>query len=192
MKEVRKEDILTLSEFANIRSQKRQEIIELKQNRRVHVGPYFTFLFENYDTIWWQIHEMLWIEKGGDEQLEDEFRAYNPLIPQKDELSATLMIEIDDEVERRVLLGKLMKIEGSIFINVGGTSVKAVPIDEHLYDLEQSKAFSVHFLKLKIEPDLQSKWLEEEVLLEVHHPFYHHQVSLSLETKKALAKDMLG
>ena len=75
-------DILDMESFGKIRKQKRAEISNIKKNRRVAVGPDATFMFENYDTMWWQIHEMLFIEKGGEDQIEDELSAYNPLIPQ--------------------------------------------------------------------------------------------------------------
>ena len=71
-------------------------IAAIKQNRRVEVGPFATFYFENYDTMWHQVHEMLHIERGGEAQIADELEAYNPLIPQGDELIATVMFEIED------------------------------------------------------------------------------------------------
>ena len=94
-------DILDMESFGKIRKQKRTEISNIKRDRRVAVGPDATFMFENYDTMWWQIHEMLFIEKGGEAQVEDELSAYNPLIPQGSELVATLMFEID-EPERHI------------------------------------------------------------------------------------------
>jgi hypothetical protein len=75
-------DILPLDEYARIRRQRRAEISELKKRRRVEVGPFATFYFESFDTMWQQVHEMLYIEKGGEAQISDELSAYNPLIPQ--------------------------------------------------------------------------------------------------------------
>ena len=91
-------DILSLDEFEKIRHSKKHDILMLKQIRRLSVGPDITFYFENTQTIWWQIHEMLRIEKGGGDQIADELFAYNPMIPLNSdsgcEISATMMIEI--------------------------------------------------------------------------------------------------
>jgi hypothetical protein len=95
-KEITPADILPYETYAKERKARRAAITAMKKNRRVEVGPYATFYFENYDTMFQQIQEMLHIEKGGAEQLEDELRAYNPLIPQGNELVATIMFEIND------------------------------------------------------------------------------------------------
>ena len=94
------EDIIPLSEYSKNRKKIRKEIIEFKKNRRITLGPYATFYFECYQTMLAQIQEMLFIEKGGDQQLQDELNAYNPLIPKGNELVATLMFEIDNPVSR--------------------------------------------------------------------------------------------
>ena len=77
-----REHILPIADYAKIRREKRRQISELKKRRRVEVGPFATFYFENYDTMWQQVQEMLYIEKGGEDQVEDEIAAYSPLIPQ--------------------------------------------------------------------------------------------------------------
>src|SRR5436309_8756316 len=87
-------DLLAYEKYAAERGQFRKNLIPIKKNRRVEVGPFATFYFENYDTMWLQVHEMLHIEKGGEAQIADELQAYNPLIPQGRELIATLMLEI--------------------------------------------------------------------------------------------------
>src|SRR5437763_17059090 len=89
-------DIMRPGDYAAIRSEQRKRITEIKWRRRVEVGPFATFYFENYDTMRHQVQEMLHIEQGGDAQIEDELAAYNPLIPQGKELVATVMIEIDE------------------------------------------------------------------------------------------------
>ena len=124
-RKIEKKDVLDLNDFAAIRNTKRTEITEIKKHRRVPVGPDATFYFESYDTMWWQIHEMLFIEKGGDEQVNDELEAYNPLIPQGDELVATLMFEIDDPARRKNLLMKLGGVEEMCFLEVGQDKIKA-------------------------------------------------------------------
>src|SRR5271154_5234653 len=112
-------DILSPQDYEHLRTEKRGAMIALKKKRRLAVGPYATFYFENYDTMWLQVQEMLRIEKGGAAQLEDELRAYNPLIPQGRELVATVMFEIEDAVRRATLLASLGGVENTMEIRVG-------------------------------------------------------------------------
>ena len=89
-KEVTKRDIMSIEEYSRTRKQIRKYLIEFNRNRRISLGPYATFHFECYETMLAQIQEMLFIEKGGDQQLQDELNAYNPLIPKGNEIDATL------------------------------------------------------------------------------------------------------
>ena len=118
-KQLTRADILPLADYAQIRNERRRQINELKKRRRVEVGPFATFYFENFDTMWLQVQEMLHIEKGGDEQLKDELEAYNPLIPQGGELVATVMFELDDPDRRARTLAQLGGIEHRAFIEIG-------------------------------------------------------------------------
>src|SRR6476660_6780407 len=111
-------DILPLDEYAQIRRQRRRHISEIKKHRRLEVGPFANFYFESLDTLWQQIQEMLYIEKGGEAQIDDELDAYNPLIPQGSELVATVMFEIDDPARRARELTRLGSIEDHAFIEV--------------------------------------------------------------------------
>ena len=104
-------DILCDADYVAQRNDLRSRAIAMKKNRRVEVGPVATFYFENYQTMWLQVQEMLRIEKGGAEQLAGELEAYNPLIPQGQELIATLMLEIDDPKRRQTMLLRLAGIE---------------------------------------------------------------------------------
>src|SRR6185437_12062098 len=97
-------DILDPAAYARDRRDYKKRVTELKRDRRIEVGPFVTFYFENYDTMWHQIHEMLYIEKGGEQQISDELEAYTPLIPQGQELIATVMIEIEDPMRRARVL----------------------------------------------------------------------------------------
>ena len=101
-REITPDDILGLEDYEKVRAERKQRIAEVKKNRRVSVGPDATFYFESYDTMLHQVLEMLYIEKGGDDQIPDELSAYNPLIPNGRELVATLMFEID-EPDRRAI-----------------------------------------------------------------------------------------
>jgi hypothetical protein len=120
-------DILPLADYAKLRAERRKKISELKKNRRLEVGPVATFYFESYDTMLHQVHEMLFIEKGGEAQIPDELAAYNPLIPKGAELVATVMFEIDDPLRRARILAGLGGVEHTAFIRVDGQLVKGVP-----------------------------------------------------------------
>ncbi len=115
-KEIQKNDIMPLDIYTKQRKELRKNIVEFKKNRRISVGPYATFYFESYETMLAQIQEMLYIEKGGDEQLKDELAAYNPLVPNGKELISTLMFEIDSPVSRASFLSKVGGIVTVIFL----------------------------------------------------------------------------
>src|SRR3546814_17702701 len=95
-----------MAAYAAERRDLRRDLVAKKKFRRQDVGPVCTFYFENYDTMWAQVHEMLYIEKGGEEQIEDELRAYNPLIPQGRELIATVMFEFDEPPRSKPFLDR--------------------------------------------------------------------------------------
>ena len=190
-RKIEKKDVLDLNSFAAIRKTKRAEITEIKKHRRVPVGPDATFYFESYDTMWWQIHEMLFIEKGGDEQVNDDLEAYNPLIPQGDELVATLMFEIDDPARRKDLLMKLGGVEEMCFLEVGQDKVKADAETDVDRTSAQGKASSVQFLHFKLSSrqlDL-IKQKDTSITLSIEHPEYGHSAKIQGETREALLKD---
>ena len=119
-REILKEDIMPLDVYTKNRKELRKNIVNFKKDRRIALGPYATFYFESYETMLAQVQEMLYIEKGGDEQLKDELVAYNPLIPNGKELTATLMFEIDNPVSRAAFLSKVGGIEEKVFIKIDG------------------------------------------------------------------------
>src|SRR5215831_3378368 len=145
--QLRREDILPLDDYAAIRGQERRRISEIKRQRRIEVGPFATFYFENYETMRHQVQEMLHIEKGGDAQIEDELAAYNPLIPQGNELVATVMFEIDDPLRRARMLSRLGGIEDRVFLDVGGDRVRGEPDPTRENSSPEGKASSVQFLR---------------------------------------------
>ena len=192
-RKIEKKDILEFNDFAAIRKTKRAEITEIKKHRRVSVGPDATFYFESYDTMWWQIHEMLFIEKGGDEQVNDELEAYNPLIPQGDELVATLMFEIDDPARRKDLLMKLGGVEEMCFLEVGQDKIKADAETDVDRTSAQGKASSVQFLHFKLSSrqlDL-IKQKDTSITLSIEHPEYGHSAKIQGKTREALLKDFI-
>ena len=145
-KEIQKEDIIPLDVYAQNRRELRKNIVEFKKNRRISLGPYATFYFESYETMLAQVQEMLYIEKGGDEQLKDELLAYNPLIPNGKELIATLMFEIDNPVSRATFLGKVGGIEETVFMRLNGEKIKAIPEEDVDRTSAEGKASSVQFI----------------------------------------------
>lgn len=184
-------DILPMADYGAMRKAKRAEITELKKNRRLSVGPYATFYFENYDTMWMQIHEMLFIEKGGEEQIADELRAYNPLIPQGSELVATVMFEIEDQVRRDRELRRMGGVENFIALKVGGETIKAVSESEVERTTDDGKTSSVHFFHFPFTAAQIAAFSDPavEVLAVIAHENYGHMALLPAAMRAALAKD---
>src|SRR3954466_1269917 len=120
LRKITPDDLLPLAEYETRRKALKNNLIPVKKQRRVEVGPFATFYFENYATMWLQVQEMLRIEKGGIEQILGELEAYNALIPQGDELIATMMLEIEDGNRRHNVLLTLGDIEETIFMEIGG------------------------------------------------------------------------
>jgi hypothetical protein len=184
-------DLLPLNEYETQRKSLKQNLIPVKKLRRVEVGPFATFYFENYATMWLQVMEMLRIEKGGDEQIPGELAAYNPLIPQGDELIATLMLEIEDEKMRARTLLTLGGIEETVFLEIGGDVIRATPTEYDDRTTPDGKTSSVHWLRFKLTPAQIAHFREgsERAVLGVSHKNYGHMAVLTAETREALAKD---
>ena len=184
-------DIMPLDEYGKIRRQHRAKLVEQKQKRRVHIGPYVTLYFESYDTMWAQVQEMLYIEHGGEEQIEGELSAYNPLIPQGAELVATMMIEIEDEGVRRKTLSVLGHIEDVVVINIAGHAAKGVPEADLERTTPDGKTSSVHFLHFPFTPEQVAAFRDQgaQVTVGIKHPKYGHMAILQEETRAALAED---
>ena len=184
-------DILPLPDYEKIRAAKRAAIRAIKANRRVSVGPYATFYFENYETMWLQIQEMLRIEKGGDAQLHDELRAYNPMIPNGRELTATVMFEIEDPTRRAAILGTLGRVEKSIELRFGGETINAVAEQDLDYTSAEGKASSVQFVHFPFTAEQVLKFIapQQETILAITHPNYGHMARLPENVRTELKKD---
>ncbi len=182
-------DILSERDYEAKRDELRKQAIAVKRHRRVEVGPFATFYFENYLTMWLQVQEMLRIEKGGGEQIAGELEAYNPLIPQGDELIATLMLEIEDADRRNAVLLTLGGIEETIFMEIGGGRIRATPTEYEDRTTPDGKTSSVHWLRFKLTRDLIARFKTERVVIGIDHRNYGHMAVLSAETRAALAKD---
>ena len=191
-REITRSDIIPIAEYAKERSERRRALLPTKKLRRVSVGPYATFYFENFDTMWLQVHEMLYIEKGGEAQIADELSAYNPLIPQKGELVATVMFEIDDEAQRNRVLRQLTNVEESAFLDVAGEKIKASFETDVERTAEDGKTSSVHFLRFKLTPPQIAAFKDaaKMVMLGFSHANYGHLALLTPDTRAELAKDL--
>ena len=190
---VEKNDLVPLDIYEKNRKEIRKKLIEFKKKRRVPIGPYATFYFENFETMLAQIQEMLYIEKGGNEQLKDELNAYNPLIPQGKELIATLMFEIDDPVLRADFLGKVGGIEEKIYIQVGKDKILSVPEADVDRTSAEGKASSVQFIHFNFSDEQIENFKTPDIKISIFidHPLYNHTSEISLETKNALLSDFI-
>ena len=155
------------------------------------VGPDATFYFESYDTMWFQVHEMLHVEKGGAEQVPGELEAYNPLIPKGRELVATFMIEIDDPARRARTLAELGSIEETVTLSVGGETIAAVAEADVDRTTAGGKASSVQFLHFPFTDAQVASFRAPgaEAVLAVGHPRYRHMAVMPEEVRAALSQD---
>ena len=184
-------DIMDMAAYSEQRREMRQALTERKKHRRMEVGPFATFYFENWDTMWHQVHEMLFIEKGGEAQIADELTAYNPLIPNGAELIATVMFEIDDPIRRAKALGRLGGVEDTMFIKVGGMQVDAVPEADVDRTTADGKASSVQFVHFPFTPDQIAAFRDpdSQAILGIGHENYAHMAVMADATRAALAED---
>ena len=188
---IKEDDVINIDKYINERPKIKKEISQIKKFRRIPVGPYATFYFECYDTMIYQVQEMLYIERGGIEQMKDELQAYNPLVPKGKELVATLMFEIDNEFKRKEFLNSVGGIEEETFIQVGEQKITSRPEQDTDRTNEEGKASSVHFLHFDFTEELIKEFVKDEsvVLLGFSHKNYKHLSELSLEAKIELKKD---
>ncbi len=184
-------DITPPAQYAAQRAERRRAVTALKRDRRVEIGPFVTFYFECFETMLHQVNEMLYIEKGGEAQIVDELAAYNPLIPNGSELTATMMIEIEDPVRRARLLGELGNIESTATLRFAGETVPGLPEEDQERTNEAGKTSSVHFLHFPFTAVQIEKFRRPgtEVILGIGHDKYRHMAVLPEATRQALAAD---
>ncbi len=189
--EITRADIMPMSEFSATRRERRRGISAIKKRRRVGIGPHATLYFESYDTMWWQVHEMLFIEKGGEAQIDDELRAYNPLIPKGAELVATLMFEIDDRERRERLLSALGGVENAFSLGFAGETVSAQPEGDVERSTPEGRTSSVHFLHFRFTAQQIAAFRAPgaRVVAAIDHPGYGHMAVLPEAVRAALAED---
>ncbi len=185
------EALMPLDEYAQKRALIRKHMVELKRDRRVAVGPFATFHFENYETMWAQVMEMLHIEKGGAEQIQGELDAYNPLIPQGGELIATLMLEIEDPARRNRELVRLSGIETSCYIELADQRLAGTPTEYGERTSADGKTSSVHWIRFSFSASAQEQFANPAIpaMLGIAHPAYGHIAVISRATRMVLSKD---
>ena len=190
-KKIQQSDIMPLDIYTKQRKKLRKNIVEFKKNRRISVGPYATFYFESYETMLAQVQEMLYIEKGGADQLNDELTAYNPLIPNGKELIATLMFEIDNPISRAAFLARVGGIENNVFMKINDKIVKAIPEEDVDRTSAEGKASSVQFVHFKFD-DMQIESFKSgssKIEVGIDHTEYSHTTKLSDISVKSLPED---
>jgi hypothetical protein len=191
-RQINPDDIMDLEAYLSIRKDKRREMSLIKKDRRVEVGPFATFYFESYETMWHQVHEMLAIEKGGAEQVPDELEAYNPLIPQGRELIATVMFEIDDPLRRKTVLSRMGGVEENMYLEVNGERVSGKAEEDVDRTAADGKASSVQFVHFPLS-DAQADVMKNSgarVIVGIDHENYSHMAVMSEPTRNALAGDL--
>ena len=188
---IEKEDVMSFDAYIKQRKNLRKNIVEFKKNRRIALGPYATFYFESYETMLAQVQEMLYIEKGGDDQLKDELIAYNPLVPKGKELTATLMFEIDNPVSRAAFLAKVGGIEKKVFMKIDSELIKATPEEDVDRTSLEGKASSVQFIHFEFNNEQIQKFKSNlsHIELGIDHNEYSHVTKLKEMTIKSLSED---
>jgi hypothetical protein len=185
-------DIIPVAEFGAQRKARRAALLPVKRLRRISLGPWCTVYFESFETMLFQIQEMLLIEKGGDAQLADELSAYNPMIPQGAELTCTLMFEIDDPDRRARVLSELGGVEEHFFLEIDGERAGAAPEGDIERTREDGKTSSVHFFHFPLTPAQVAaiKAPKARLLIGCDHPKYQHLAVIGDESRAELAKDL--
>jgi hypothetical protein len=191
MRQITAADILPATDYAKRRKELRAEIVAVKRQRRLSVGPYATLHFENFDTMRMQVQEMLHIEQGGDEQLPGELAAYNPLIPNGHELVATVLFEVDDPVRRASFLATLGGVEETAFIEVAGSRIAGAAEADQDRTTAEGKASAVQFIHYPFTPaDIERfKQSGTRVVVGFDHPAYAHMTVMPEPVRAALAAD---
>jgi len=187
------DDIISNEEYGNIRSSKRKEMIELKKFRRLDIGPVASLYFESKETMIYQIQEMAFVEKITREELHEELLSYNPLVPNGRELTATMMIEIDDPLRRKNFLSRLGGVEEKVKIIIGENEIYADYEKDVDRTTSEGKASAVHFLHFKFTDQLVEafKNINNIIQIGIDHEAYGHLSIVSERVRDELAKEFI-
>ncbi len=191
MKKISLDDIKGLAAYEKNRDDFRQRIIELKKKRRVPVGDKVTLVFENRDTVIFQIQEMLRAERITDlDKVRDEIETYNTLIPEPGELSATLLLEIEDQVNLREELLKFLGVDEAVFLKVGDKDTVRAQFEEGRS--REDKISAVQYVKFPVGKALSKGFTdkEKEIKLVIDHPNYRAEMKLEPGTRQSLTEDL--
>lgn len=191
---LRLDDIADLRAYEREREQVRARVIALKKLRRVAVGPIVTMVFENRETVRFQVQEMARAEKIlSDEAVQHELDTYNTLIPEAGQLSATLFVELTSKAGLVEWLPKLVGIERAVALVLGPEVVRAVPEESHAERLTRPDVTaSVHYVRFELTPGQIGRFERGPVVLTVDHPRYREATALPEETKSSLVGDLRG
>ena len=189
--DITRDDIMPMEAYVHVRKERRREITEVKRHRRLACGPDATFYFENFATMWHQIHEMLYIERGGEAQIADELRAYNPLVPKGRELVATVMFEIPDQERRHQVLSRLGGVEDMMTIGIDGETVRGVSEADLDRTTEAGKASSVQFVHFPFSDAQVARFRQPgaRIIVGIEHPQYAHMAVMPEAMRQSLADD---
>lgn len=188
-------EVLNFFEYEKVRHEMRQRVIDAKRVRRVAVGPYLSFVFENRDTVLFQVQEMCRVERiTADSKIQDELDVYNALLPSPGELSATLMIQIADKEQIKPVLDRFMGIDigRRVWIQVGKDFVVPGEFEAGHSDQEKGKQAAVHFVRFTFPPNAAAAFGTAPAALVVDHPAERGRTELSGDTKAALLEDLRG
>lgn len=193
MKKLTRQDLYSLEKYAEIRAEFRARVIDHKKNRKVPVGPHATIYFEDRLTIQYQIQEMLRIERIFETAgIQEELDVYNPLIPDGTNWKATFMIEYEDQEVRKQALAKMIGIERSVQLKVGGLEPVNPIANEDLQRETEEKTSSVHFLRFELTPEMIAAAQKGAAIsAAINHPVYHYQTdALPEATRASLVEDL--
>ena len=185
------DDIADAREYERERATFREHVIALKKRRRIALGPIVTLVFENRDTIRFQIQEMARAERiFTDEGIQTELDVYNPLVPEPGRLAATMFIELTTKDQLVEWLPKLVGIERAIELVIGDDVVGCTPETAHEARLTREEmTASVHYVWFDLTPDQVTALGTAPVTLEIAHPSYEHATTLLSDTVAELQRD---
>ena len=193
MRKLTVDDIVDLRAYERERAEFRASIIELKKARRIALGELMTVVFENTDTMRFQIQEMARAEKMlRDEQIAHEVATYNELLPDAGQVAATLFVEITDPDSLREWLPKLVGLQHHVAIEAAGERSPAFEIDAERLTREDEITTTVHYLRFTFSPEQQAAFADGPVVLRIDHPAYQAAAELGPETRASLATDLAG
>jgi hypothetical protein len=186
-------DILNFFEYEKVREEVRRRVIAMKRPRRVPIGSYLSFVFENRDTVLFQIQEMCRVERITDDaRIQDEIDVYSAMLPGPGELSATLMIEIEDKEQIQPVLDRFMGIDTGqrVWLQIGKEFAVPGEFEPGRSDEEKGKLSAVHFVRFAFPPEAIRAFKDADVWLVVDQPGERARTQLSEETKAALLQDL--